>query len=239
MSEYLADVHMPSLSESKEGREMVVEDVDGDTGEENSNFVYSDEEQGVEEEQVSLPPPPEKKVKLKKEDIFKAKSAPPVLPKKVKKTVKPRSTPEPLPELDEPIIPKVKQIKPKRVMSDKQKEALRKGREAKAALRARPQTPYPAQEEPRHVAPEPAPAPAPLPQPGKLAQHQDQKHYYSKQDLEEMVFKGVEQYDTQRKARKAKKQKAALKENHDKKVFSEINSALNRTQHDPWAECFR
>ena len=220
---YLADVQMPSQDNEKELDDVEVSEIDcAESGEENPNFVYSDEEQGVEEEQVSLPPPPEKKVKLKKEDIFRPKSAP---PKKVK--VEPEPT-----AIEEPIIPKIAPVKKKRQLSEKQKEALKRGREA----RMKKKEPVQAAE------PEPAPAPAPtirrrkVPVPEEPVQTQRGK-FYSPEDLEEMVFKGVTRYDTIRKARKAKKQAGLLKENHEKKVFSDINSALSR-QNDPYANLF-
>ena len=62
---------------------------------------------------------------------------------------------------------------------------------------------------------------------------------YSQQDLDDAVQRAVEQsvnrVEVLRKQRKAEKQKAQAKAEHDKKVFREINSALKRTI---WDDCF-
>tara|TARA_R110000765_G_scaffold95716_1_gene180231 strand:- start:904 stop:1554 length:651 start_codon:yes stop_codon:yes gene_type:complete len=213
---YLAEVHMPE----KELDDVEVSEIADEYPEEEEE--YSDDE-GVEEERIPLPPPPEKKVKLKKEDIFRPKAAP---PKKVKVDPEPKT-------IDEPIIPTIAPVKKKRQLSEKQKEALKKGREARMKKKEAAQ------------APEPAPAPAPTirrrrapaaPQ-EEQKQVEQQGKFYTPEDLEEMVFKGVTRYDTIRKARKAKKQAGLVKENHEKKVFSDINSALSR-QNDPYANLF-
>ena len=215
---YLAEVHMPDR-EIVELDDVEVSEIADEYPEEEEE--YSDE--GVEEERIPLPPPPEKKVKLKKEDIFRPKAAP---PKKVKVDPEPTT-------IDEPIIPTIAPVKKKRQLSEKQKEALKKGREARMKKKEVAQAP----------APEPAPAPAPTTNrvgrkkaPAAEAP-QAQGKFYTPEDLEEMVYKGVTRYDTIRKARKAKKQAGLVKENHEKKVFSDINSALSR-QNDPYANLF-
>ena len=223
---YLAEVHMPE----KEIVELDDVEVSELTDEYPAESTYGEEEEfsddeGVEEERIPLPPPPEKKVKLKKEDIFRPKTAP---PKKVKVDPEPTA-------IEEPIIPKIAPVKKKRQLSEKQKEALKRGREARMKKK-----------EP--VAPAAAPAAAPATQSSAPAPTrrrkapvaeapQAQGRYYTPEDLEEMVFKGVTRYDTIRKARKAKKQAGLVKENHEKKVFSDINSALSR-QNDPYANLF-
>ena len=163
---------------------------------------------------VAEPPPP--KEKFLSDDIFKKKAPP-------KKKAK-----EPLPA----IVPKIAPVKKKRVMSEKQLEALARGRANRAKKKA-PPSPQQQREEAKTEAPTSQPAPAPAPAPAPVAQ----KQMYSKEDLQEMVFQGVQKYDLQRKQRKKKKQAAEASEVHEKKVFSQINSALNR-QNDPWANCF-
>ena len=218
---YLAEVHMPDR-EIVELDDVEVSEIADEYPEEEEE--YSDDE-GVEEERIPLPPPPEKKVKLKKEDIFRPKAAP---PKKVKVDPEPKT-------IDEPIIPTIAPVKKKRQLSEKQKEALKKGREARMKKKEAAQAPEPA--------PAPAPtirrrrAPAAPQEEQKQAGAQQQGKFYTPEDLEEMVFKGVTRYDTIRKARKAKKQAGLVKENHEKKVFSDINSALSR-QNDPYANLF-
>tara|TARA_R110000764_G_scaffold108655_1_gene194565 strand:+ start:696 stop:1334 length:639 start_codon:yes stop_codon:yes gene_type:complete len=209
---YLADVQMP-----------LKEEVNLDTEEENPNFEYDDDEVDEEEEVMPVVEAREPKEKYLAEDIFKAKAPP---KKKVKIVDK-------VEEMREAIVPKIAPVKAKRKMSEKQLEALARGR----ASRAKKKAPAPA--------PEPAPAPY-QPDPVSVEykekkMNQDyQKQMYSKEDLQEMVFQGVQKYDLQRKERKAKKQQLSAKANHEKKVFSDINNALERTvpTSDPWANCF-
>ena len=216
---YLADVHMP------EKEEVNLDQIDRE--EENPNFQYSDDE--VDEEEEEVMPVVEARAPKEKylaEDIFKAKAPP---KKKVKVVDK-------VEVMREAIIPKIAPVKAKRKMSEKQLEALARGR----ANRAKKKAPAP-------PAPEPAPAPAPYqPDPVSVAYKEKkmnedyQKQMYSKEDLQEMVFQGVQKYDLQRKKRKAQKQKLTAKATHEKKVFSDINNALERTvpTSDPWANCF-
>ena len=193
---YLADVEMPSKNEEPELDKLEFrEDV------EVSEFQDEFDDEGVEEEPSPLPPPPQKKEKLKSEDIFKPKQAP---PKKVK--------PEIEESKEEPIIPKITPVKEKkkRVLSEKQKEALAKGREKRSLNKAAKKQNTPA-----------APAPSGI----------------SDEKLQELIFQGVSKYDSMRKERKAKKRESQAQQTHDNKVFSDINSALNRTN-DPWASAF-
>ncbi len=225
---YLADVEMPHR-EAEEELEVV--NLDQDQQVDESEVMMEDE--GVEEEPSPIPPPPEKKDKLKSVDIFKPKAP----PKKV-------TIADNVSEY-EPIVPKIAPVKKKRELSEKQKEALAKGRAKRAANKkaksaqsaqpaqpARPATPAP--DNPNYVgsngvaepvAPSPAPPPPMKPQ------------MYSKDDLSELVFQGVQKYDSMRKERKAKKREAQAKQTHDNQVFGAINSALNRNN-DPWASAF-
>ncbi len=213
---YLADVEMPHR-EAEEELEVV--NLDQDQQVDESEVMMEDE--GVEEEPSPIPPPPEKKDKLKSVDIFKPKAP----PKKV-------TIADNVSEY-EPIVPKIAPVKKKRELSEKQKEALAKGRakraankKAKSAQSAQPAQPArPATPAPEPVAPSPAPPPPMKPQ------------MYSKDDLSELVFQGVQKYDSMRKERKAKKREAQAKQTHDNQVFGAINSALNRNN-DPWASAF-
>ena len=216
---YLADVQMPSQEK---------EEIDLDTKEENHSFPDDEDQTNLEvsEEEDPLPAPIMKiKEKIRKEDIFKPKAPP--APKKVKIS--------PVDEeiVREPILPKIAPVKKKRQMSEKQLEALARGRATRAAKK-------------KASAPAPAPEPAPAPyQPDPVSvaykekkMNQDyQQQMYSKEDLQDMVYQGVQQYDTIRKKRKEKKKKAEAAASHEQKVFGDINSALNRTS-DPWAQCF-
>jgi len=213
---YLADVIIPD----KEVDEIEVREV------EQEEYV-SDEEQGVEEEQDHLPPPPEKKVKLKKEDIFRPKTAP---PRKVK------VAPEPM-EFEEPIIPKIAPVKKKRQLSEKQKEALKKGREARMKKKKQAEA---------LASPAPAPAPAQSLQQETLVRHETAtsapspaglaQQYFTQEQVQDMIYSGVQKYDTERKARKVKKRQSQAKQQHENKVFNDINSQLR--VNDPWASAF-
>tara|TARA_R110000772_G_scaffold202574_1_gene312893 strand:+ start:801 stop:1403 length:603 start_codon:yes stop_codon:yes gene_type:complete len=197
---YLADVQMPQKEESVE------------QSEEEQVWEASDES---EEELEVLPPTelPAKKEKIQMDDIFKPKAPP------AKKELQIREKPV--------ILPKIAPVKQKRKMSEKQLEALARGR----ANRAKNKKPTPVAPV---AAPVAAPAPVEAPAPAPVQQQ------YSQQDLEEMVFQGVQRYDTQRKKRKEVKKKALARQTHEKKVFSDINNALERTipTSDPWANCF-
>ncbi len=207
---YLAEVEMPERDEP-ELDELEVRD----------EIEIAEESDGVEEEPDPLPPPPQKKDKLKTEDIFKPKRAP---PKKVTIDAQDEVINE------DPIIPKIAPVaeKKKRKMSEKQLEALARGRAKRAANKKQTAKTAPAAQ-PAPTAPAPEPAPAP---PAGLAQQ-----YFTQEQVQEMIYSGVQKYDNERKKRKEIKKKQQARTEHDNKVFSEINSALNRTN-DPWASAF-
>jgi hypothetical protein len=178
------------------------------------------EEQGVEEDIEPLLPlfhEPQKKEKLKKEDIFKPKQPP---PKKVGI--------DPKPNLEEPIVPKIEPVKKKRQLSDAQKAALAKGREKRAANK-------------KQVAPvyEP-PAEAVAYKQKKMNEDYNRQHPInnglSQEEIQEMIFQGVQKYDAIRKLRKEKKRKEQARQQHENKVFGDLNSQLR--VNDPWAAAF-
>lgn len=223
---YLAEVKMPEkepeieMNEIENREEVSVSEISEDF----------EEEQGVEEDEV-LPPPPTKKDKLKSEDIFRPKKAP------AKKTV-PEITPLNV-NHDEPIVPELKPVKKKRVMSEKQLEALARGREKRAqnkkAQGARQAQPKPQPTYSKPASPSEPPAeyeetPPPTPQP--------RERMYSQKEVEELIFQGVSRYDSIRKVRKEEKRKEQAKKAHEQKVFNTINSAMNHNHPDPWASAF-
>lgn len=177
------------------------------------------EEQGVEEEVEPLPPPPQKKEKLKKEDIFKPKKAP---PRKV--SIEPQPTLAQGTSGEEPIVPKIEPVKKKRQLSEKQKAALAKGRATRAAKKKQAQ------------APEPAPAPLTRSEPAYQAPAQQMNNMFTQEQLQEVIFQGVNQYDTMRKKRKEQKRKTQAAQNHTNKVYNDINSQLR--VNDPWSTAF-
>ena len=204
---YLADVQMPQKEEIVEEREQ--------------EYVESDEEEQAEEEVLPETVLPVKKEKIMMDDIFKAKAPPP------KKELQIRERPV--------IVPKIAPVKQKRKMSEKQLEALARGR-ATRAKNKKPEAPAPAPA----PAPEPVAAPVAAPAPAPPAAATAQQQYYSQQDLQEMVYQGVQRYDAVRKRRKEVKKKVLARQTHEKKVFSDINNALERAvpTSDPWANCF-
>ena len=184
-------------------------------------YVESDEEEQAEEEVLPETVLPVKKEKIMMDDIFKAKAPPP------KKELQIRERPV--------IVPKIAPVKQKRKMSEKQLEALARGR-ATRAKNKKPEAPAPAPA----PAPEPVAAPVAAPAPAPPAAATAQQQYYSQQDLQEMVYQGVQRYDAVRKRRKEVKKKVLARQTHEKKVFSDINNALERAvpTSDPWANCF-
>tara|TARA_R110000737_G_C14438675_1_gene460975 strand:- start:52 stop:756 length:705 start_codon:yes stop_codon:yes gene_type:complete len=230
---YLAEVEMP-----------IVEKLDDNVEEENNShsdnedIVNLDEEEvAVAEEKVTLPSPAEKMPKIKSSDIFKIKSPPAIKP-----IIDPVS---PSNEIhgDEKIIPKAgKPEKKKRVLSEKQLAALKKGREARALKKKSLEdntsspslaTPPPAKptlvEAVEAVEPESSVDSLKTPQPKVVT-----SKMFTQEELSEAVLKGVTAYDTMRKNRKEKKKKDQAIQRHEQKVFTDINKALN----DPYANCF-
>jgi len=211
---YMPDIQMPE----KEVDDIEVREYPDDI--DDSVEFQQLEEQGVEEEVEPLPPPPQKKEKLKKEDIFKPKKAP---PKKV--------SIDPQPSLEEPIVPKIEPVKKKRQLSEKQKAALAKGRAKRAANKKQAQAPEPVYE---------PPAEAVAYKQKKMNEDYNRQHPInnglSQEQIQEMIFQGVERYDTMRKKRKEEKRKAQASQRHENKVFNDINSQLR--VNDPWSSAF-
>ena len=186
---------------------------------------YSHDEQddiGVEEDIEPLPPPPQKKEKLKKEDIFKPKQPP---PKKV------NMNPNPVISEQEPIVPKIAPVKKKRELSDAQKEALARGRAKRAANKKQATAPEPVYE---------PPAEAVAYKQKKMNEDYNRQHPInnglSQEEIQEMIFQGVQKYDAIRKVRKEKKRKEQARQQHENKVFGDLNSQMR--SNDPWSAAF-
>jgi hypothetical protein len=191
---------------------------------------------------------PETEIKepLRQEEVFKVK-------KKVKLMIS---------EDEPPVVQPVQ--KKKRVMSDKQKEALAKGREKALATRRKNAQLRKEEKELKSKKKQKdleklrkevngtsidkldddslqdlqKNATAPQGQP------KASKKLYTLEDLkeaqEEAIRKGIEGYDTIRKKRKAEKKKKIAKETHDKKVFQDITRATRAPNPDDvWAVCFQ
>ena len=61
---------------------------------------------------------------------------------------------------------------------------------------------------------------------------------YSKKDLEEMVFNGIQQYEALRKERKVEKNKQKEIDAHKERVKNTIQRAVNPSQNDIYSKCF-
>ena len=213
---YLADVQMPETQKEEEEVERV--DLDYESA--------SDEEVAVAEEPVITPSPAEKMPKIKSSDIFKTKAPPAIKP----------IIPVSLGVTDEEIISKAEPpVKKKRVLSEKQLAALQKGRDARAAkkkVKASTQA---------TTAPQPAePKQVHYQEPVATTQQttDPMKGMFTQEQLSAAVLQGVETYDNMRKKRKENKKKVNAVQNHEKKVFHDINTALGGQINDPYANCF-
>ena len=194
-----------------------------------------------ESEEDDVLPETEFKEPLKQEEVFKVK----------KKVIQ---------EGDPPQIQPVQ--KKKRVMTDKQKEALAKGREKALATRRRNAQLRKEEKELKSKKKQKDleklrkevhgtsmdklddDSLQDLKKSATQEQPKASKKLYTLEDLkeaqEEAIRKGIEGYDTIRKKRKAEKKKKIAKETHDKKVFQDITRATRAPNPDDvWAVCFQ
>jgi len=237
MTKYLADVVMPLLEQHQPQPQTNLETEEisdlSDT-EETDNKISTDEEEEITDKFVE----PEKKQKIPQEEIFK--SAPKVQPVK---------------EPDDP--PLNQKVKKKRVMSQKQLDALAEARQRGIATRRRK-----AEEKKKmnelekeekqllkeqkvkrvRKLKEEVGIEAPPPQVVEKVVEKDRivETGYTQSQLDEAVKKAVEEsvnkVEVLRKQRKAKKKEEQAKADHDAKVFRDINSALKKP--DIWDTCF-
>lgn len=227
MTEYLADVVMPADPTPEETEQEIISDL-SDT-EETDNKISSDEE-----EEEDIIPEPEKKEKIPQEEIFK--SAPKVQPVK------------------EPDALDDKPKKKKRVMTQKQLDALAEARQRGIATRRRKAEEKKRmkeleKEEKQLLKEQKVKRVRKLKeevvgeqQPREVVEKVVEKVVptgYTQEQLDaavaEAVEKSVNKVEVLRKQRKAKKKEVQAKEQHDAKVFKDINSAL---KNDVWAQCF-
>ena len=242
MTDFLPTCVMPDLQEELPAEEE--EDMNPETQESNENFIYSDEE---------IDPVPEvvKKEKLSQEEIFGAAPT-------VKKVV------DPIDDTIDDLMLKSEEVKPKkvvtrrgRVMSEKQIEALnnarakgletrRRNSEAKKALKRQEQEDRELVQQVKTKARTRLKKKLEDPddEPGEVKTKIIEKDRiiqtgYSQEQLDKAVSQAVEKsvnrVEVLRKERKKVKKEAQAKDQHDAKVFKEINSALKK---DVWSECF-
>ncbi len=234
MTEYLADVVMPPpepIADPTEDTEVELASVDIDSDQEGDLSLSEEEE--ITDKFVE----PEKKEKIPQEEIFK--SAPKVQPVKE-------------PDVDKP-------KKKKRVMTQKQLDALAEARQRGIATRRRKAEEKKRmkeleKEEKQLLKEQKVKRVRKLkeevadkfvePQPPQVVEKVVEKDRivetgYTQSQLDEAVKKAVEEsvnkVEVLRKQRKAKKKEVQAKEQHDAKVFKDINSAL---KNDVWAQCF-
>ena len=242
MTDFLPTCVMPDLQEELPAEEE--EDMNPETQESNENFIYSDEE-------IDPLPQPVKKEKLSQEEIFGAAPT-------VKKVV------DPIDDTIDDLMLKSEEVKPKkvvtrrgRVMSEKQIEALnnarakgletrRRNSEAKKALKRQEQEDRDLVQQVKTKARTRLKKKLEDPddEPGEVKTKIIEKDRiiqtgYSQEQLgkavSEAVEKSVNRVEVLRKERKKVKKEAQAKDQHDAKVFKEINSALKRTV---WDDCF-
>lgn len=226
-----------TLDGTEAPREILKEVINTETGEENPNFVYSDNEEEEEEELVDLPV---KKPKLENHEVFSAPVVQEVLPEKKPKRKRKPMTPAQLEKLAEArkkaFATKARKKKERDELRDLQNKVKEKKKkkikdEIVAELdddelpesfkKAQPVKEPPAkQQEPKQVTQviQKSITPGMTPEQIALA-----------------VAQGVEAYDTKRKAqKKIKKQKEAQELKH-KTDIRKISNALNFGS-SPWDE---
>ena len=229
MTDYLPNMTMPSDPVDPVDPDPL--DADPLTGEENPQFVYSDED---EEEEVIVDPVV--KEKIEQEEIFG-------VPK-----VKPIKSP-----------PEGKPVKKKKVLTEAQLESLAAAREKGLATRKRnaeiKKQRRLEEKEDKKIHEElrqkdrrrmkkkledPDDEPPPRQEPQIVEKERVVEKGYSQQQLDDAVAAAVElsvqKVEVLRKNRKAVKKQEQAKEKHDAKVFKEINSALKKP--DIWDSCF-
>ena len=201
----------------------------------------------AEAEEEEIPEPVRKREKIPQEEIFS--------PPKVKTILEP--DPPPAPEKNPAPYGYTKAGRPrkKRVMTEKQLENLKKGRETSLANRKKKREmklqqkkineedaelvqKYKAKERQRLKKQIETPLEEEF-KPKIVEKPVIVEKGYSQEQLDEAVQRAVEQsvnrVETLRKARKEVKRKETAKKEHDAKVFKEINTAL---KNDVWANCF-
>ena len=174
-----------------------------------------------------LIPEPVRKQPLKNEEIFKTTA-----------------------KADHPVVAPIQ--KKKRVLTDKQKEALSKGREKAKITRERKKherlqgladdkeyTELKTKKKKKDL--ETLRKGVDTPSPSSVSVNTG---YGSKEEFDkavnDAVMKGISGYDTMRKERKVKKKKDQAKEIQEKKIFQDISRATRKPNpDDQWAVCFQ
>ena len=228
-----------TLDGTEAPREILKEVINTDTGEENPNFVYSDNEEEEEEELVDLPV---KKPKLENHEVFSAPVVQEVLPEKKPKRKRKPMTPAQLEKLAEArkkaFATKARKKKERDELRDLQNKVKEK---KKKKIKDEIVAELDDDELPESFKKAPAKQPVKEqqePEPPKQVTQVIQKSITPGMTPEQIalaVAQGVEAYDTKRKAqKKIKKQKEAQELKH-KTDIRKISNALNFGS-SPWDE---
>ncbi len=253
MADYLAEVVMPEERTNEIIEEQLMPDSEEEDLEleieEDSEQLIPDEEPEEEEAEESIPEPVRKREKIPQDEIFN--------PPKVKTILEPEIIESTPPEKPPKGFTKSGKPRKKRVMSEKQLENLKKGRETSLANRKKKRDmrlqekkvkeedaelvrKYKAKERERLKKEVETPLEdRVIAKPQIIEKPVVVEKGYSQEQLDDAVSRAVEQsvnrVEILRKQRKEIKKKATAKANHDAKVFKDINSAL---KNDVWANCF-
>ena len=235
MTDYLADVVMPEQPVEDEPEEQLLPDVAGQQlnlgteGSEDTELELSDEE---EEEEIIAEPV--KKEKISQEEIFAPKVLPVVKPKQVRKKGRVMTQKQ----LDALAKAREKGIETRRRNAAEKKKMKELEKEEKRLLKEQKVNKFnklkKAVEEDVDDTDRNEP-------PVKVVEKERiVEKGYSQEQLDaavsEAVERSVNRVEVLRKERKAQKKQAQAKEQHDAKVFKEINSALKKP--DVWDSCF-
>lgn len=253
MADYLAEVVMPEERTNEIIEEQLMPDSEEEDLEleieEDSEQLIPDEEPEEEEAEESIPEPVRKREKIPQDEIFN--------PPKVKTILEPEIIESTPPEKPPKGFTKSGKPRKKRVMSEKQLENLKKGRETSLANRKKKRDmrlqekkvkeedaelvrKYKAKERERLKKEVETPLEdRVIAKPQIIEKPVVVEKGYSQDQLDDAVSRAVEQsvnrVEILRKQRKEIKKKATAKANHDAKIFKDINSAL---KNDVWANCF-
>lgn len=135
----------------------------------------------------------------------------------------------------------ISQQKKKRKMTQKQLEALARGRAKSLANRqARAKTKNALKEVSFETSEEVAPASTPAPVRSQPPTHysQPQNNYLTKDDIKDISVQAITEYDAIRKARKKKKAEQKAVHIADRQTTQQIQRALNPNDMDFYSQCF-
>ncbi len=234
MTDYLADVVMPEEpveDEPEEPEEQLLPDV---AGQQLNDPEDTELELSEEEEQEEIIAEPVKKEKISQEEIFAPKVLPVVKPKQVRKKGRVMTQKQ----LDALAKAREKGIETRRRNAAEKKKMKELEKEEKRLLKEQKVNKFnklkKAVEEDVDDTDRNEP-------PVKVVEKERiVEKGYSQEQLDaavsEAVERSVNRVEVLRKERKAVKKKAQAKEQHDAKVFKEINSALKKP--DVWDSCF-